>query len=220
MSPPTQVMNRYLEAIFYVQAEGESVRASRLAEWLGVSQPTASATLQRMVRGGLVQITPGKVVTLTERGKEAAARIVRTHRIAERWLTDTLGLDWVKADEEAGRLEHAMSDEVADRLYRHIGQPATCPHGNPIPGTPQRKQREQPLSSLPPGTVSRVLRVSEVAEHEAPELLAFLSQAGFRLGVAVKVAETVRGAGILTVDVGGHPVSMAIGVAEKIWVEG
>jgi DtxR family Mn-dependent transcriptional regulator len=117
----SQTVSRYLEAIYYVDAEGERVKAARLAEWLGVSQPTAGATLQRMVRDGLVQISSSKDVSLTARGRDTAAAVVRRHRVAERWLTDVLGLDWLAADEEAGRLEHALSDAVTDRVYKLIG---------------------------------------------------------------------------------------------------
>ncbi|HXO67116.1 MAG TPA: iron dependent repressor, metal binding and dimerization domain protein, partial [Candidatus Dormibacteraeota bacterium] len=91
----SQTVSRYLETIYYIDAEGERVKAARLAEWLGVSQPTTGATLQRMVRDGLVQISISKDVSLTAPGRRAAAAVVRRHRVAERWLTDVLGLDWL-----------------------------------------------------------------------------------------------------------------------------
>ena len=201
-------------------AEGEKVRAARLAEWLGVSQPTAGATLRRMVRDGLVQITGDKEVRLTARGQETAERIVRRHRVAERWLTDVLGLDWVQADEEAGKLEHALSDEVAERLFQHVGRPVTCPHGNPIPGAATGKPRpERALRDLPPGTRSHVRRVSEVAEHDAPQLLRFLGDSGLHLGAQVIAADHNAGAGTVTVEVGGNRVAMSLEVAGKIWVD-
>ena len=216
----SQAVSRYLEAIFYMEAEGGAVRASRLADWLGVSQPTASITLRRMVRDKLVEISTAKVVSLTAPGRHAAARIVRKHRIAERWLTDVLGLDWIRADEEAGRLEHALSDDVADRLHKLIGEPATCPHGNPIPGTRQATRGERPLTALPPGQAAAVRRVSEVAEHEAPELLGFLRDSGLHVGAQVKLLRTTKGAGIVTVVVGRREVAMALEVADKVWVDG
>ncbi|MFY9615887.1 MAG: metal-dependent transcriptional regulator [Candidatus Dormiibacterota bacterium] len=212
-------ISRYLEAIYYMEAEGETVRASRLADWLAVSQPTTSATLHRMVRDRLVRISPGKVVTLTAQGRDEAARIVRRHRIAERWLTDVIGLDWLQADEEAGRLEHALSDDVADRLHKLIGEPATCPHGNPIPGARGKAPRERALSKLEPGQRSRIRRVSEVAEREAPELLRFLDQSGLVLGAEVEAVAKSKGAGTQTVRAGGREVAMSMEVADKIWVE-
>jgi DtxR family Mn-dependent transcriptional regulator len=216
----SQTISRYLESVYYMAAEGERVRAARLAEWLGVSQPTAGATLRRMVRDGLVQIAAGKEITLTPRGQETAERIVRRHRVAERWLTDVLGLDWVQADEEAGKLEHALSDEVAERLFQHIGRPLTCPHGNPIPGAgPDRSARQRALRDLPPGARSKVRRVSEVAEHDAPQLLRFLGESGLHLGATVEAAEHNPGGGTVTVKVGGRTVAMSLDVAGKIWVD-
>src|SRR5258708_11593915 len=124
----SQTVSGYLEASDYIDAEGERVKAARLAEWLGVSQPTAGATLQRMVRDGLVQISSAKDVSLTSHGRQQAAAVVRRHRVAERWLTDVLGLDWLAADEEAGRLRPAPSDALHRRPYKLIGEPRTSTH--------------------------------------------------------------------------------------------
>ncbi len=214
-------IGRYLEAIFYIEAEGEVVRASRLADWLGVAQPTASATLQRMMREDLIAVSPAKAVSLTKSGRREAASIVRRHRIAERWLTDYVGLDWAQADEEASKLEHALSDNVADRLLELIGRPATCPHGNPIPGVDAPRFPERALSTLCPGETSHVQRISEVAEHEAPELLRFLGEHGFRMGILVTTIDASRAAGTLTVQVGDTPgssVTLSLEVAGKIWL--
>src|SRR5436189_6391137 len=92
--PPSEVVAHYLEAIYYMRAEGESVRSARLADWLGVSRPTVTVALRRMTRDGMVSLDGRKEIDLTERGLEAAASIVRRHRIMERWLTDALGLGW------------------------------------------------------------------------------------------------------------------------------
>ncbi|TMC39071.1 MAG: metal-dependent transcriptional regulator [Chloroflexi bacterium] len=105
--PPSEVIAHYLEAIYYIRAEGEVVRSARLADWLSVSRPTVTVALRRMTRDGMVRINARKEIELTARGDAAGAAIVRRHRIMERWLTDVLGLDWVTADAEAERLEHA-----------------------------------------------------------------------------------------------------------------
>src|ERR1700730_1176838 len=117
-----------------MEAEGEPVRSARMADWLGVSRPTVTIALRRMTRDDMVRLNRHKEIELTDRGAQAAAAIVRRHRIMERWLTDALGLDWVTADEEAARLEHAVSDVVERRLWETRGRPTSCPHGNPIPG--------------------------------------------------------------------------------------
>src|SRR3981081_2653123 len=98
---PSEVVSHYLEAIYYIWAEKEPIRSSRLADWLGVSRPTVTVALRRMIRDGLVRMNRRKEVELTARGMRMAESIVRRHRIMERWLTDGLGLDWVTADAEA-----------------------------------------------------------------------------------------------------------------------
>lgn len=216
ISPATA---RYLETVFYLAAEGEDVRSTRIAEWLGVSLPTVSLAVRRMVDAGLVALLPSKAVVFTPTGRERAARIVRTHRIVERWLCDELALDWLEADEEAGRLQHAVSDEVAERLYERLGRPTTCPHGNPIPGAPADGGGERPLSGLRAGERARMRRVSEATEHDAPALLRFLADHGFGIGVPIEVVGPDAGSGALTLDVAGRRVAMSTEMARKVWVD-
>src|SRR6202171_1948660 len=108
-------------------SEGETLRSARLADWLGVSRPTVTVALRRMARDGMVRLTARKEIELTPVGLRAAEAIVRRHRIMERWLTDGLGLDWVTADEEAARLEHAGSEGGERRLFEMRGKPPTAP---------------------------------------------------------------------------------------------
>jgi DtxR family Mn-dependent transcriptional regulator len=215
----SRTVGRYLEAIFYIDAEGDVVRAAHLAEWLGVAQPTVTLALRRLARDGLTDVSASKAISLTPRGRAAAANIVRKHRIAERWLTDVVGLDWVQADEEAAKLEHALSDDVANRLHVLIGKPDTCPHGNPIPGVRTKRPGRRPLSKLPIGQRSHVRRISEVAEHETPELLRFLATSGLVLGAEVQTVEVSQGAGTQTVRTAGRAVPMAFEVASKVWID-
>ncbi|MGH7904354.1 MAG: metal-dependent transcriptional regulator, partial [Candidatus Dormibacteraceae bacterium] len=145
---PSEVVSRYLEAIYYLRSEGEVVRSARLADWLAVSRPTVTVALRRMTRDGMVRLNSRKEIELSEKGAAAAEAIVRRHRIMERWLTDYLGLDWVTADEEAARLEHAISEVVEERLYESLGRPRSCPHGNPIPGHSEASPGEVRLARL------------------------------------------------------------------------
>lgn len=218
-APVSDTVERYLEAIFYIGGEGEIVRASRLADWLGVSQPSAGAAIGRLVRDGMLKVGTGRELALTAKGRAVAASIVRKHRIAERWLADVLKFDWLSADVEASRLSHGMSMEVADRLHQLIGRPPTCPHGNPIPGVVAKRRPERVLATLRPGESSRLRRVSEVAEHEAPDLLRFLAENRFKLGGRIAMLDASPGAGTVTVQVEGRRVSMSSAVARKIWVE-
>src|SRR5258708_4369365 len=151
----------------------------RLCSRAAVTGPAAWATRpqRRKTR------TPGASAFSKESGLAAGGRgmaeaMGRGPRIMERWLTDGLGLDWVTADEEAARLEHAVSDVVEKRLYEVLGRPATCPHGNPIPGYSKALPREVRLASLQSGSHASVSRVSEGAEREAPTLLTYLHERG------------------------------------------
>src|SRR5437763_14910772 len=165
---PSEVVSRYLEAIYYMWSEKEPLRSARHVDWLGVSRPTVAVGLRRMTRDGLVRMNGRKEIELTPKGMQSAESIVRRHRIMERWLTDGLGFDWVTADAEAARLEHAVSDVVEQRLYEVLGRTATCPHGNPIPGHSEASPREVRLPSLRTGDRASVTRVSQVPERAAP----------------------------------------------------
>src|SRR5579859_1681137 len=215
---PSEVVSRYLEAIYYMFSEKEILRSARLADWLGVSRPTVTVALRRMVRDGLVRMTAHKEIELTQRGLAMAESIVRRHRIMERWLTDALGLDWVTADEEAARLEHAVSEVVERRLYEALGRPRTCPHGNPIPGHSKAAPREVRLASLEAGDGAAVTRVSEVAEREAPRLLAYLFDRGLVPGRKVKVVEVDDVGRTLRLRAGDGEVTLSHETAGKLWV--
>jgi DtxR family Mn-dependent transcriptional regulator len=212
------VVSHYLEAIYYMWSEGETLRSARLADWLGVSRPTVTVALRRMARDGMVRLSARKEIELTPAGRRAAEAIVRRHRIMERWLTDGLGLDWVTADEEAARLEHAVSEVVERRLYEVLGRPTTCPHGNPIPGHSKPQPKEVRLASLKAGSRAAVSRVSEVAEREAPTLLTYLHERGLTPGRAVSVLE-VDGVGrTISIRAGKRPVTLSHDTAAKLWV--
>ncbi len=214
----SETAERYLEAIYYIEHEGEVPRPGRLAEWLGVSAPTVTVSLQRLARDGLVRIAADRSVELTDGGVEAAAIIVRRHRIVERWLTDVLGLDWATADLEAQTLSHGMSVTVLDRLDEQLGRPLTCPHGNVIPGrNPPSGSRLVRLVDLADGDRARVARISEVAEHEAPQLLRLLDQQGIMPGVEVGVVS--RSPAAWALSVGGAEVRLDAGTARAVWVE-
>jgi DtxR family Mn-dependent transcriptional regulator len=213
------VIGRYLEAIHYMEAEGETVRSARLADWLGVSRPTVTVGLRRMTRDGMVRINSRKEIELTDQGRQAAAAIVRRHRIMERWLTDVLGLDWVAADEEAARLEHAVSDVVEHRLWETLGRPTSCPHGNPIPGYAELNPDEIRLSTLERGARAEVTRISEVAEREAPMLLRYLLERRLVPGRGLEVLEVDRVGRTLRLAVADREITLSHETAAKIWVE-
>jgi DtxR family Mn-dependent transcriptional regulator len=209
-------LERYLEAIYVLQGDGETVIAARLAEHLGVTAPTVSQMLRRMTAEGLVRIDTGRVVQLTERGRELAEHIVRRHRLLERWLNDALGLDWVTAHEEAHRLEHSVSDLVMERLAQSLGYPKTCPHGNPIPGYGEARPGGLPLHQARAGDTVVIERILERVE-DVRELLEFLQENGLVPGARLEVVAAGAYSGVV-VRVGGRQVAVARDTAAMIWV--
>ena len=214
---PSEVVSRYLEAIYYMWSENEPLRSARLADWLGVSRPTVAVGLRRMTRDGLVRMNGRKEIELTAAGMSAAESIVRRHRIMERWLTDGLGLDWVTADAEAARLEHAVSDVVERRLYEVLGRPATCPHGNPIPGYSEASSAEVRVSSLAAGDRASITRVSEVAEREAPLLLAYLDERELTPGREIQLIEVDQVGRTVRLRIREAEVTLSHETAAKLW---
>jgi DtxR family transcriptional regulator, iron-dependent repressor len=215
---PSEVISRYLEAIYYMWSEGEPPRSARLADWLGVSRPTVTVGLRRMARDGMVRMNGRKEIELTTAGRRSAESIVRRHRIMERWLTDVLGLDWVMADAEAARLEHAVSEIVEQRLYEALGRPRTCPHGNPIPGHSKASPKERRLATLSAGARAAISRVSEVAEREAPLLLAYLDERGLTPGRPIDVVEVDDIGRTIRIRAGKREITLSHDTAAKLWV--
>jgi DtxR family Mn-dependent transcriptional regulator len=215
----TETVDKYLEAIYYIAAEGEVVRPSRLAYWLSVSAPTVSNALVRLKRDGWIDIGSDRSVTLTEVGTSTATSLVRRHRILERWLTDVLGFDWATADIEADRISSAISDAVVDQIDTSMGSPATCPHGNVIPGRDAHYGALVALADLEPGTPATVRRISEVAEHEAPALLSMLAEHAIHEGSEVRVIESNVGPNDVALRVAGEDLTLSLEAARLIWVE-
>ncbi len=211
--------DRYLETIYCLAGEGETVRPSRIAEWLHVSAPTVSVTLQKLAHDGWIEVASNRSVSLTTAGESAATATVRRHRILERWLTDVLGFDWVAAHIEADKLGAAMSDEVLNRLDEALGQPTTCPHGNVIPGREVTYGELISLADLEPGKSTIVRRISEILEHEALQVLYQLEANDIRPGSTVEVSPGDGSVGAVAVSVGQHSAALGIDTARLIWVE-
>ena len=129
---PTATLEEYLESIYRLAASDSVVRPTQIAEAVGVSGPTVTATLRRLEAQGYI-VREGTSVVLTPSGRERAVDILRRHRVAEAFLVDTLGLEWDAAHEEACLLEHALSPRVVDALEKFLKNPAVCPHGHVIP---------------------------------------------------------------------------------------
>src|ERR1700742_925196 len=145
----------YLESILAIEEEGVVPMRARLVERLGLSAAAVSETVGRLSDNGFVELHGDRSLHLTDKGRSLATSIVRRHRLAERLLVDVIGLEWEKVHREADRWEHAISADVEEKLVKLLGDPATCPHGNPIPGSAHAADgpTSQPLTALQPGPV-------------------------------------------------------------------
>jgi DtxR family Mn-dependent transcriptional regulator len=155
--------------------------------------------VRRLKTDGYVSLA-ARSVSLTAKGRSRAESVVRKHRLAERLLTDVIGLEWHKAHDEAGRWEHVISDEVEARLIELLGHPSTCPHGNPIPGAKGKAPAQVALADAEPGDHIRLERVTEQVEIDL-ESLSYLSSHGFVPGTGARVqAKETDGSVTLVLD--------------------
>lgn len=214
----TASVQDYLAAIYDLGSAGKAVIGARLAKHIGISAPAVTEAIRRLTLGGYVKVGRGKELTLTPKGREIAEEMARRHRLLERWLTDTLGLNWTEAHEEAHRLEHAISPRVEERLAELLGMPATCPHGNPIPGMEKPRHTEGfPLAQAREGTVVVVERITEEAEADR-KLLEHLWRNEVRPGRELSIIEVAPWAGTITASSDGRTIVLGLPAASKIWV--
>jgi DtxR family Mn-dependent transcriptional regulator len=204
----------YCECIFELEEDDVDVIQARIAERLQVSRPAVSEMIRRLESEGL--ITNDGSIELTTSGLELAPQIDRRHRLAERFLTDVLKLSWAEAHHEAGRWEHVMSDNVETAMNRLLGEPTTCPHGNPIPGSDYIEPDLSPLSARSIGETFTVRRIPEELEF-TPGLLEFLEQSSLRPGCSGMITAASPD-GTLTVEIEGRAVGVGSFASERILV--
>ena len=204
----------YCECIFELQEDDVAVIQARMAERLQVSRPAVSEMIRRLETEGL--ITTADTIRLTDAGLALAQQTVRRHRLAERFLTDILGLSWAVAHHEAGRWEHVMSHDVEQALDRVLGSPTTCPHGNPIPGTSYDPPVTVPLAEVLVGNPFTVTRIPEELEFTAG-LLDYLEDAKILPGRHGTVTASSPD-GTVTVEIEGRHVGVGSFASTRILV--
>ncbi|MBK5266033.1 MAG: metal-dependent transcriptional regulator [Acidimicrobiia bacterium] len=205
----------YAAAIFELGEEGIPVIQARIADWLGVSRPSVSEMVKRMTDDGLITLEPS--LELTGEGRHLAEVVVRRHRLAERFLSEVLGLPWVKVHAEAEVWEHVISDDVEAGMWEALNNPKTCPHGNPIPGAGYKPPPIEPLSALDVGDSKPLERISEELELDA-EIMGFLDESGLRPGALLSVISSEPD-GTSTVTVNGEGrVEIDLFMGERLFV--
>jgi len=205
----------YCETIFELREDDLDVIQARVADRLDVSRPAVSEMIRKMEKAGLVKVESG-AIRLTDDGTELAESVVRRHRLAERFLTDILGLSWADAHAEAGRWEHVISSTVEVAMSRVLGDPTTCPHGNPIPGSGYAAPDAVSLDSLAVGSRFTVSRIPEELEF-APGILDFLEQSSLLPGHD-GVVTAASPDGTTTVEVDGNRVGIGAFASGRILV--
>lgn len=211
--PPEE---EYLSTIREMQEDGIAVIQARLAERLGYAAPSVSAMLKRLEQAGLLTIGEGRAIELTEGGRKRAESVVRRHRLAERLLTDILGLEWHMVHEEASRWEHVISEAVEARLIDVLGRPATCPHGNPIPGLGSPRNDLIPLSRAHSGDKVTIERITETIEVDL-DLVRFLDENGVKPGTPFAITQ-VSPDGTLVLRSDGTTVAIGAEISENLYV--
>ena len=213
--PTSSVVEDYLQILHYLTRDGYPVIAARLAERLNVTPPTVTVTLQRMQRDGLIEHGPRKEILLTAEGRREAEDIVRRHALAERLLTDLLKMPWHESHEEAHGVEHVITPKIEARLLQALGNPTTCPHGNPIPGLGTLEPDEFPLDRARTGDELVIQRITEEAEEDL-QLMKYLQEHGIAPGARMTVRESTPATAMLVLEGPAGPVPLGLPVAAKL----
>ena len=206
----------YCEAIFELHEDDVAVIQARIAERLDVSRPAVSEMVHKMADEGLLTVNRGKIALSVE-GMKLAEQVVRRHRLAERFLTDVLGLSWALAHQEAGKWEHVISTPVEDAMAKLLGDPTTCPHGNPIPGSDYRAPDLVALSELAVGDGFTITRIPEELVF-AKGMLEFLESHELLPG-AVGTLVALSPDGSATVSIDDDTVGIGSFASERIMVK-
>ncbi|MBV13712.1 MAG: iron-dependent repressor IdeR [Actinobacteria bacterium] len=205
----------YCETIYELAEDDLDVIQARIADRLDISRPAVSEMIRRMEKEGLIA-TDGTVISLTSDGQDLAVSVVRRHRLAERFLTDMLGLSWTDAHHEAGKWEHVISPVVESALDKLLGEPTTCPHGNPIPGSSYEEPDSRHLVEVAVGERFTVSRITEELEF-TEGMLDFLEESALIPGNRGTVTAASPD-GTVTIEIDGNHLGVGFFAAERILV--
>ncbi len=207
----------HLAAIYEMAGESIPPVQAALARWMGVTPASVSEAVKRLRRDGLLA-PEGRELRFTSAGERAASRTVRRHRLAERFLIDMIGLPWHRAHQEAEAWETVISDEVEERIASILHDPATCPHGNPIPGSSRNVDHRdlKPLQRFGPGDRLVLERLTEDLELDL-DVMRYFEEAGLMPGARITVS-AVGPDGTMTVDVGGRRAGLGPHLTDNLWV--
>ena len=212
----TASVEDYLKAVYDLERAGGPAATTELASRLGVAPASVTGMVRRLADAGLLTHEPYRGVRLTPRGRTAALRTLRRHRVIEAYLVRALGYRWDEVDPEAERLEHAASDEMVNRMAAAIGEPTADPHGAPIPGRDGAvdEERYRPLAEIEAGVSAEVMQVSD----DDPSLLRYLADLAITPGSTVHVVERAPFGGPITLRIGEATRAVGPALAERVLV--
>jgi DtxR family transcriptional regulator, Mn-dependent transcriptional regulator len=208
----------YLEALYELEEEHFPMVQAEIARWMGVSRPSVSEHVKRLVGDGLLE-ADGRTLSFTPVGRDMAVALVRRHRLAEHLLIDVIGLPWHQAHQEAEVWERVISAQVEERLVDILGDPGACPHGNPIPGSRHEVDVTSltALNDVATGTRVTLRRLTEDLELELP-VMRFLEESGLMPGAAI-VVDGLGPDGSMRLTVAGQSVAFGAELADNLWVD-
>ena len=215
---PTPTIEDYLGVMYTLDRDGESIIGAKLSELLEVSAPTVTVTLKRMIRDNWITMDPDKEIHLTKKGAAAAASIIRKHMLTEWMLSRILDVPWSQVHEEAHKIEHSISTDVAEKMQVRLDDPKLCPHGNPFPGYEKMAQAWLPLGDLEQGDHFIIRRIHEFGEEDV-ELMGFLQKNKIQPSQQGSVKEKLAFNETLTLQISDAVVSLGFKTAKLIFVE-
>jgi DtxR family Mn-dependent transcriptional regulator len=194
----TRSVEDYLKAVYRLSSDQRAASTTEIAQRLALSPASVSAMVKRLSEQGLVDHERYRGVRLTDEGRRAALRIIRRHRLVETYLVEFLGYDWDNVHAEAEQLEHAMSDQLVERMAAALGHPSCDPHGDPIPAADGSISDLEgiPLTAMTAGDRCVLSRVSE----SDPERLRYLGSLGLRPGLKFDVVDVAPFDGPVTIE--------------------
>ena len=214
--PVTAPVEDYLKVIFALESAAGVAGTNEIASELGFAPASVSGMVRRLAEQGLITHERYRGVKLTKAGRRAALRTIRRHRVIEAYLTTALGYPWDRVHDEAERLEHAASDELIDRMAAAIGEPATDPHGAPIP-TRDGTLADPPLVALSDVAVGARVTIERVGDRDA-EQLRYLAEVGITPGRVVPGLARAPCDGPIDLRVGRATRSIGPALAKQILV--
>ena len=208
--------SEYLQAIFGLEESGVPAIQARIGDWLGVSRASVSEMVRKLQSEGMVAETTG-AVRLTDEGRVIAEIVVRRHRLAECFLSEVLRLPWIKIHAEAAVWEHAISDDVEGAMLMVMGNPQTCPHGNPIPEMGYQAPPTKPVSEMEVGEVRVIERIGEELEGDL-QMMEYLDDASLHPGTELEMVGRTPHDVMTVQTAGSDPVGLGLFASARIWV--